>query len=168
MNHALYGFRQRHRIDADTEILHIIGIDARFFQVPGVDSAVFAAHGVYPNAIPGLGKYTPYPLIGFTDRISAMDQDKRTGLAAGVAAYLTWGFLPIFWKSLGIVPPDEILAWRVAGSAVVAWIYLAFRRKPLSKSGDASRSACPYRRRRHADRRKLGSVHLGCGVGTNP
>jgi chloramphenicol-sensitive protein RarD len=63
-----------------------------------------------------------------------MDQDKRTGLAAGVAAYLTWGFLPIFWKSLGIVPPDEILAWRIAGSAAVAWVYQAFRRKPLSKS----------------------------------
>jgi chloramphenicol-sensitive protein RarD len=38
------------------------------------------------------------------------------GLAYALAAYLTWGLVPIFWKRLGVVPAIEVLAHRVVWS----------------------------------------------------
>ncbi len=36
----------------------------------------------------------------------------RTGLLLGIAAYATWGVVPIYWKLLGGISPVEILAYR--------------------------------------------------------
>ena len=41
---------------------------------------------------------------------------KNKGLMAALAAYLAWGFLPIFWRSLHGVPAIELLANRVVWS----------------------------------------------------
>lgn len=35
------------------------------------------------------------------------------GIINGVMAYLLWGFLPIYWKTLDHVPPGEVLAHRI-------------------------------------------------------
>lgn len=40
----------------------------------------------------------------------------------GAAAYLLWGFLPIYWKALDHVPPGEVLAHRIFWSF---WFMLA-------------------------------------------
>ena len=40
----------------------------------------------------------------------------RTGLIAGVAAYLLWGLLPLYWPLLEPAAPVEILAHRIAWS----------------------------------------------------
>ncbi len=49
----------------------------------------------------------------------------RTGLAAGIAAYVLWGLLPLYWPLLEPSAPVEILAHRVAWSLVFAVILLA-------------------------------------------
>ncbi len=44
------------------------------------------------------------------------DSTQRHGLAAALSAYLLWGFMPLYWKQLVHVPPDELIAHRVLGS----------------------------------------------------
>ncbi len=61
------------------------------------------------------------------------------GLAGGIAAYLSWGLLPLYWRPLHAVPPLEILSHRIAWSLVFlaalltvrgqwAWLPAAMRR----------------------------------------
>ena len=69
-----------------------------------------------------------------------MDKTNRKGLAAGLAAYVMWGILPVYWKTLGAVPPLELLAWRVAGCAVVAWMVILWRRRVVPRSVMTGRS----------------------------
>ncbi len=61
-----------------------------------------------------------------------MDSHRRGGFLAGFSAYLIWGMLPVYWKNLLMVPPAELLAWRIAGCGIVAWAVLALRKKPVS------------------------------------
>jgi chloramphenicol-sensitive protein RarD len=49
----------------------------------------------------------------------------RSGLAAGVLAYLLWGLFPLFWPLLEPARPVEILAHRVVWSFVFIVIVLA-------------------------------------------
>jgi len=58
----------------------------------------------------------------------------KTGVTAALAAYVLWGFLPVYWKLLNAVPSAELLAWRVAGAGILAWLFILFRRKPLSRN----------------------------------
>lgn len=52
--------------------------------------------------------------------------DRRTGLAAGLSAYLIWGLLPVYLKALKQVPPNDVLAhrvlWAVAFCAIIALV----------------------------------------------
>ena len=57
---------------------------------------------------------------------------RKEGLAPAFSAYLIWGFLPVYWKGLSVVSAPELLSWRVAGCAVLAWAILLFRRRPLT------------------------------------
>jgi len=45
--------------------------------------------------------------------------DRRTGLLYGLAAYLAWGLLPLYFRALHGVPPLEILAHRIAWSVLL-------------------------------------------------
>lgn len=47
------------------------------------------------------------------------DEEAGKGLLFGVAAYAWWGLAAIYFKAVGIVPPLEILAHRIAWSVVV-------------------------------------------------
>jgi chloramphenicol-sensitive protein RarD len=49
----------------------------------------------------------------------------RSGLAAGVTAYLLWGLFPLYWPLLEPAAPVEILAHRIAWSFVFVAIVLA-------------------------------------------
>jgi chloramphenicol-sensitive protein RarD len=49
----------------------------------------------------------------------------RTGLLAGVSAYLVWGLLPLYWPLLEPAAPTEILAHRIAWSLVFLAALLA-------------------------------------------
>jgi chloramphenicol-sensitive protein RarD len=42
----------------------------------------------------------------------------RKGITFGIAAYVVWGLLPIYWKAVEVVPALEVLAHRMAWSLV--------------------------------------------------
>ncbi len=50
-------------------------------------------------------------------------KSSQTGIAYTALSYLLWGILPIYWKWLGDVPADEILANRIFWSF---WFMLLF------------------------------------------
>ncbi len=49
----------------------------------------------------------------------------RSGMAAGVAAYLLWGLFPLYWPLLEPAAPVEILAHRIVWSLVFLAVVLA-------------------------------------------
>lgn len=53
-----------------------------------------------------------------------MDNNYRLGILYGLAAYLLWGVLPIYWKLLQHVEAMEILASRFLWSAVFVFLLL--------------------------------------------
>lgn len=50
------------------------------------------------------------------------------GYLYGIGAYLIWGFLPIYWKSLEAVPAIESLSSRIVWSLVLIGVLLLVRR----------------------------------------
>lgn len=51
----------------------------------------------------------------------------NTGVIYALLAYVAWGIVPLYWKSLHDVPPIEILAHRIVWSSITLGIILAFR-----------------------------------------
>ncbi len=49
------------------------------------------------------------------------------GIAYGIGAYVCWGVLPIFWKTLGTVGALEIMAHRIVWSVVLLAFLLSIR-----------------------------------------
>lgn len=43
----------------------------------------------------------------------------RSGLIAGISAYVMWGLLTIYWKNLHGFPPFELIGWRIVTSFCV-------------------------------------------------
>lgn len=54
---------------------------------------------------------------------------QRAGFAYGLAAYLAWGVAPLYFKLLQAVSPWEIVAHRIAWSAVLLVALLAWRKQ---------------------------------------
>jgi chloramphenicol-sensitive protein RarD len=54
------------------------------------------------------------------------NEDSPKGLALAIAAYLMWGFLPLYMKALAAVPVLEVLAHRVVWSVPVAGAILVW------------------------------------------
>lgn len=48
------------------------------------------------------------------------------GFIYGIAAYMLWGFLPLYWKLLGQIPATEILAHRILWSFLFMFVLLSF------------------------------------------
>ena len=78
-----------------------------------------------PPASPGGGGRLSLP---------AMEQPDRTALVGGfyaTAAFLFWGLSPIYFKLVGHVPADQVLAHRAVWSAILlALLLTALRRWP--------------------------------------
>jgi chloramphenicol-sensitive protein RarD len=55
--------------------------------------------------------------------------DQRSGVLFALAAYVTWGFLPVYWKLLAGVPAHEILMHRILWTSVFAVLLVAIARK---------------------------------------
>src|SRR5688572_24917947 len=80
----------------------------------------------------------------------------RRGLLTGIAAYVGWGFFPLYFKLLAPASAGEILAHRIVWSAVFMAVLLAVLRR--------------YRSLRElvSDRRRLAAVGLpALLIGTN-
>lgn len=65
--------------------------------------------------------------------------ERARGLAFALAAYLSWGLLPLYFKALRPVPPLEILAHRAVWSLLLLAALLAMR-------GGAAAFRAPFRR----------------------
>ncbi|MDA2968002.1 MAG: hypothetical protein O3B91_10840, partial [Actinomycetota bacterium] len=37
----------------------------------------------------------------------------RTGVIAGISAYLLWGFITVYWKALNAFAPLELIGYRI-------------------------------------------------------
>lgn len=53
----------------------------------------------------------------------------RTALLAGVAAFVTWGLVPVYWKLLRFVPATEILAHRFVWTFLFMVLLLSWQRR---------------------------------------
>ena len=53
----------------------------------------------------------------------------RVGVAAGLSAYLLWGFVPLFFKLLAHVPPLVVLSHRILWSAAFVGLVLTANRQ---------------------------------------
>src|SRR5437667_12833190 len=54
---------------------------------------------------------------------------ETSGLIAAIAAFTTWGLIPIYWKLLAAVPATEILAHRFVWTTVFLSIVLSWQRR---------------------------------------
>jgi len=51
-----------------------------------------------------------------------------TGLLFGISAYLIWGFFPIYFRSIDLVPPLQVVAHRIVWAALFLAVLTTFRR----------------------------------------
>jgi chloramphenicol-sensitive protein RarD len=55
--------------------------------------------------------------------------EERRGIVAGLAAYLIWGFLTLFWRLLHDFDAAELIGWRILSSSAVMIVVLAATRR---------------------------------------
>ena len=63
------------------------------------------------------------------ERGRSEESQETYGLVAGIAAFTTWGLIPIYWKLLAAVPATEILAHRFVWTTVFLSIVLSWQRR---------------------------------------
>jgi chloramphenicol-sensitive protein RarD len=72
-------------------------------------------------------------------------QGDRSGLIAGVAAFATWGLIPVYWKLLSAIPASEILAHRFVWTTTFLVGLLTFQQRwPEVRQATRSRRALLY------------------------
>ena len=54
---------------------------------------------------------------------------ERSGIAYALGAYITWGFLTIYWKFLKDFNAFELIGWRIVTSAVVLLAILMYNKQ---------------------------------------
>jgi chloramphenicol-sensitive protein RarD len=55
--------------------------------------------------------------------------EDNSGLVAGVAAFVTWGLVPVYWKLLRYIPAGEILAHRFVWTCIFMILLLSWQRR---------------------------------------
>lgn len=58
-------------------------------------------------------------------------ENYKQGIFFGLAAYILWGILPVYWKTLELVSPFEILSSRFMWSCVFVFLLIIFQKKWL-------------------------------------
>ena len=58
-------------------------------------------------------------------------ENYKQGIFFGLAAYVLWGILPVYWKALELVSPFEILSSRFMWSCVFVFLLIIFQKKWL-------------------------------------
>ena len=72
-------------------------------------------------------------------------REDRSGLIAGIAAFGTWGLIPVYWKLLSNLPALEILAHRFVWTTVFLTGLLSFQQRwPEVREAIRSRRALLY------------------------
>src|ERR1700731_870638 len=62
-------------------------------------------------------------------RADSEKSHETAGLIAAIAAFTTWGLIPIYWKLLAAVPATEILAHRFVWTTIFLSIILSWQRR---------------------------------------
>ncbi|HEY2615695.1 MAG TPA: EamA family transporter RarD [Chthoniobacterales bacterium] len=76
---------------------------------------------------------------------SSADRDERSALIAGIAAFATWGLVPVYWKLLKTIPASEILAHRFVWTTVFLIALLSWQRRwPEVRAAARSRRSLLY------------------------
>ncbi len=57
------------------------------------------------------------------------DAPTPSGLPAALAAYLMWGFLPLYFMLVAAIPPFELIGWRVIWTLPFCLAIVAFRKQ---------------------------------------
>jgi len=65
--------------------------------------------------------------------INQSPPDKK-GILFALLAFISWGFLPVYWKLLQTVPAPEILAHRIVWSFLFVFLLIRLQRKKFSFS----------------------------------
>ena len=63
------------------------------------------------------------------ERERSEESHETSGLIAAIAAFTTWGLIPIYWKLLAAVPATEILAHRFVWTTIFLLIVLSWQRR---------------------------------------
>ena len=58
---------------------------------------------------------------------SSGTSSEQSGVLAGVAAYLMWGFITVYWKALKEFAPLELIGYRIFMSVILLIVLLALR-----------------------------------------
>lgn len=61
--------------------------------------------------------------------MTSLERDVRDGVIAALLAYVLWGFLPVYFKIVGSVSPEEVIAHRVMWAIPFGAIIIALRRQ---------------------------------------
>ena len=56
-------------------------------------------------------------------------ENYKQGIFFGLAAYVLWGILPVYWKALELVSPFEILSSRFMWSCIFVFLLIIFQKK---------------------------------------
>ena len=76
---------------------------------------------------------------------SQAERNERSGLIAAIAAFATWGLIPVYWKLLNKLPAFEILAHRFVWTTVFLVILLSWQQRwPEVRDATRSRRALLY------------------------
>ena len=70
---------------------------------------------------------------------SPAEREDRSGLIAGIAAFATWGLIPVYWKLLSNIPASEILAHRFVWTTLFLIVLLSWQHR-WPEVGEATRS----------------------------
>jgi chloramphenicol-sensitive protein RarD len=62
--------------------------------------------------------------------VNTQPHNQRHGIVAALGAFSFWGVLPIYFKSIVVVPPLEVIAYRILWSIPVLAIFLLLRDGP--------------------------------------
>lgn len=65
--------------------------------------------------------------LSMTQITAPKNEDTLPGLFYALAAYIIWGFLPLYMKALAHVPPQEVIAHRVIWSLPIAMAVLLYQ-----------------------------------------
>ncbi len=58
-----------------------------------------------------------------------------SGILFGLAAFISWGFLPVYWKQLQAVAPFEILCHRIIWSCVFLFLIVSWQKRWVEVGG---------------------------------
>lgn len=62
-------------------------------------------------------------------QVTEQHAEQRAGIIAGIAAYVIWGLLTIYWKQLHGFNALELIGWRITASAITMAIVLTATRR---------------------------------------